>query len=435
MKKLLSLLLLITSLTISLNSHAQLGKLKEKIKQKVDDRVNRKTDQAIDKTLDGAENTVEGKNDNGSDNPTNNNSSSSKSSNSNNDAGKTVGIKSYSKYDFVPGDKILYAEDYLQDVVGEFPLNWNTNGSGEVTTIDGIPGKWLELQESTKYEVAIKNKLPDNYTMEFDVLFEYKDDQFVPNVEVTLQSEKLPGHVYGGKIQLTLAPNNGNAQTKDAVFYNSFTREGDNQLTATNKLVDTWSVFNHKKIPVHIAIWIQKQRFRAWINQEKVYDLPQGVGEGVVPNLLAFEVKNYGGPKENFKYFISNIKIAEATPDTRSKLITEGKWSTTGILFDVNSDKIKPSSYSVLKEIASVLSENVGVKVKIIGHTDSDGDDAKNLDLSKRRAAAVKAALTSEFAIDASRMETDGMGESKPVADNKTSEGKAQNRRVEFVKL
>ena len=101
----------------------------------------------------------------------------------------------------------------------------------------------------------------------------------------------------------------------------------------------------------------------------------------------------------------------------------------------MNSDKIQPSSYGVLKEIASTLKENPDVKVKIIGHTDSDGDDAKNLDLSKRRAASVRIVLSTEFGIDATRMETDGLGETKPVIDNKTSEGKAQNRRVEFVKL
>jgi outer membrane protein OmpA-like peptidoglycan-associated protein len=104
-------------------------------------------------------------------------------------------------------------------------------------------------------------------------------------------------------------------------------------------------------------------------------------------------------------------------------------------LFDVNSDKIKSASYGTLKEIATVLNENADVKVKIVGHTDSDGDDAKNLELSKKRAAAVKAALSAEFGIDASRMETTGMGETKPAGDNKTAEGKAQNRRVEFVKL
>ena len=101
----------------------------------------------------------------------------------------------------------------------------------------------------------------------------------------------------------------------------------------------------------------------------------------------------------------------------------------------MNSDKIKPTSYGTLKEIATILTENADVKVKIIGHTDTDGDDAKNLDLSKRRAAAVKTALSKEFNIDESRLDTDGMGETKPVADNNTSEGKAQNRRVEFIKL
>ena len=116
-------------------------------------------------------------------------------------------------------------------------------------------------------------------------------------------------------------------------------------------------------------------------------------------------------------------------------MITEGKFSTTGIRFNVNSDKLTPDSYGVLKELAAALKKNADVKIKIIGHTDSDGDDNANMDLSKRRADAVKAALSSEFGIDESRMQIDGMGESKPVAENETPEGKAQNRRVEFIKL
>ena len=186
---------------------------------------------------------------------------------------------------------------------------------------------------------------------------------------------------------------------------------------------------------MHVSLWIQKQRIRVWINQDKLYDLPKGIAENMNVKKLSFETTNYGGPPANYSYFISNIKVAEALPDTRSKLITEGKWSTTGILFDVNSDKIKPSSYGTLKQIAATLSENPDLKIKIIGHTDSDGDDAKNLDLSKRRSAAVRSALSKEFNIDDSRIETDGMGETKPLADNKTAEAKAQNRRVEFVKL
>jgi outer membrane protein OmpA-like peptidoglycan-associated protein len=106
-----------------------------------------------------------------------------------------------------------------------------------------------------------------------------------------------------------------------------------------------------------------------------------------------------------------------------------------GILFDVNSDRIRGESYGTLKEIAAVLRENAALKVRIIGHTDSDGDDASNLDLSRRRAAAVKGMLVSEFGIDAARMETDGKGESQPAAGNESAAGKANNRRVEFVKM
>ena len=103
---------------------------------------------------------------------------------------------------------------------------------------------------------------------------------------------------------------------------------------------------------------------------------------------------------------------------------------THGILFDVNSATIKPESYGTLKEMANVLNEYAELKVKIVGHTDADGKDDANLDLSKRRAAAVKETLSKEFGIDASRMETDGKGESEPIDKNDTPAGKANNRRV-----
>ena len=104
-------------------------------------------------------------------------------------------------------------------------------------------------------------------------------------------------------------------------------------------------------------------------------------------------------------------------------------------MFDVNSDQIKAESNGVLKEIATVLQENPTVKVKIIGHTDSDGDAILNLDLSKKRAMAVKTALSTVFGIDTSRLETDGKGASQPSEPNTTPQGKANNRRVEFIKL
>ena len=128
-------------------------------------------------------------------------------------------------------------------------------------------------------------------------------------------------------------------------------------------------------------------------------------------------------------------RLAVGAPDTRNKLLTDGKWVTHGILFDVNSDRVKPESYGALKEISNVFAESKDVKVQVVGNTDSDGDDAQNLDLSKRRAAAVRDVLVKQFGIDGARLMTGGKGESQPIDKNDTPAGKANNRRVEFVKM
>jgi uncharacterized protein (TIGR02145 family) len=132
---------------------------------------------------------------------------------------------------------------------------------------------------------------------------------------------------------------------------------------------------------------------------------------------------------------ISNFRIAAGLPDLRNRLLNDGKIITYGIQFDVNSDKLKPESYSTLKVIADILKEDPSMKLNVVGHTDSDGDDASNLDLSKRRGASVKNELVNNFGVDASKLETDGKGESEPVADNNSTINKAKNRRVEFINL
>ncbi|HEX7846277.1 MAG TPA: OmpA family protein, partial [Chitinophagaceae bacterium] len=178
-----------------------------------------------------------------------------------------------------------------------------------------------------------------------------------------------------------------------------------------------------------------KERFRMWINETKVFDVPKGIPADEIMNQVFFEVGSTNYPEEKYAVFISNIKAATGKPDTRHKLIEEGKFSTTGILFDFQSAVIKPESYGVVKEIATLLKDNGGIKIKVLGHTSSDGDDNANMELSKKRAASVKELLTTEFGIDGARIETEGKGETQPVADNKTKEGKMLNRRVEFIKL
>jgi len=186
---------------------------------------------------------------------------------------------------------------------------------------------------------------------------------------------------------------------------------------------------------IHVAMQVQKERLRIWFNEDKLYDLPKAIVAGANINQLYFIVKRYGGPEEEVGYAISNIKIAKGLPDTRHKLVEERRFSTTGIRFNTNSSALLPESNGVLREIAAVLTKNPELRINIIGHTDSDGDEAANLGLSEKRAGSVKQALMSDYSIDAARIQTEGAGEQKPVSDNNTKEGRANNRRVEFVKL
>jgi outer membrane protein OmpA-like peptidoglycan-associated protein len=128
------------------------------------------------------------------------------------------------------------------------------------------------------------------------------------------------------------------------------------------------------------------------------------------------------------------VRFAESIPDFSQIISSSGRYVTHGILFDTDSDKIKPESAPVIKQIVSGLEKNPNLKLLIEGHTDSVGDAAHNLDLSKRRAEAVRAVLISQFNVDASRLTSAGLGSTKPVDSNDTPQGRAQNRRVELVK-
>ena len=131
---------------------------------------------------------------------------------------------------------------------------------------------------------------------------------------------------------------------------------------------------------------------------------------------------------------IKNIKIAEGGKKLYDRVLADGKFVTRGILFDINKATLKPSSMGVINTISKMMLTHTDLKFRIEGHTDSDGGDEANLKLSEKRASAVKSALI-RSGVDANRLKAKGMGESVPVSDNTTPEGKANNRRVEFVKL
>ncbi len=395
-------------------THAQFDIL-NKVKEKVEEKVEKKTEEAIEK---GTDSTEEAKQ---------NNNNAEATNNENNAPTKTDELKSYSKYDFVPGNQVLYVEDFSQDNVGDFPALWNTNSSGEVVTLNNYPGNWFQPGTEGAYIPEVKGSFGENFTMEFDLIYSPTAHSNLPSFDLLFYSAK------DGESITSNTPENGGCLFRIGP-YTLGTWNWNNQGSGSidnNKDNEFFSNNMNKK--VHIAFSFQKQRVRFWINENKIYDLPKLLMPGITIDQFKFLTGSTDDSKPYF--YIKNLRVAVGKPDMRSKLLTEGKLVTHGILFDVNSDKVRPESYGTLKEIAKVLKDNPNVKVKIVGHTDSDGDENSNLELSKRRALSVKNSLTEEFGIDAARMETDGKGETEPVSDNNTPEGKANNRRVEFIKI
>lgn len=439
------LLILLAVLVLSTEGNTQVIKrIGNRIQRKIENKAAEKIEKEIDNTVDNKGKTKKDKEE--ASEEEDNGDANTKVADGNANTGNAQGadataapaaLKSYSKFDFIPGEKIVSFGNFEKDAVGDFPTGWNTNASGEVVTLNNKKGKWFKLNKKGVYHPEFITEIPENFTLEFDLgvnngysfhsselalAIGYVDDEhaytkldYGPYFEkyegIRIEIQPKDASLKASKVEFA-ANHKGNARISNDVHTKAWKAETENF--------------------VHIAIWRQKERFRMYVNNEKIFDLPKGFNPKSVYNAIVFSTRDMY--TEEDMLLINNIRLAVGAPDTRNKLITEGKFVTRGILFDVNSDRIRPESYGVLKDIASVLSDNPSVKIAIIGHTDSDGDDAANLDLSRRRAASVKSALQSEFSISADRMETDGKGESQPVDKNENAEGKANNRRVEFVK-
>jgi len=328
-----------------------------------------------------------------------------------------------SKYDFIPGEKVIFYDDFSSENIGDFPVQWNTNGSGEIVSASNFPGRWFQMTNGGYYIPEAKEAFGDNFTIEFDFIPYTTDNaEYIYNLHFILVSGTLSdpneGGAIPGKAGMSMSPDYDNVNWTNW----SESAEGYKDNGSGPFMFNTGEKY-------HVAFWVQKQRVRMYANEKKILDLPRGLIEGYTYNIFRIQTT------ESINPLFANFRIASGLPDMRNKLITEGKLVSYGIQFDVNSDKIKPESYATIKEIAQVLKDNPTVKIKITGHTDSDGDDASNLDLSIRRAGSVKTELTNTFGIDAARLESDGKGESQPLAPNDSGINKAKNRRVEFIKL
>jgi len=399
--------IMVLSLTVS-NAPAQLLK---KLKQKAEDAITKPKNKPVEKTeTDDKEYTVAAES-----NPTDNAKAKNPGTN----------LKVYSKFDFVPGTTILYYDNFEKDNIGESPLGWITSTSSEVVTIDGLEGNWIKLASTSSHHISRNKKQSwgNNFTIEFDML--------------------MVKNTYNPRIDFELINTGGNLVTdegilrsgKNAVYISTIlgndgigSRVSLYSNTNINKPISdrmTESLPYSNTVPVHISICVQGKRFRFWWNELKIFDLP-AVNEEYLPNQLGFSFGSVGGSD----IFVSNIRIAKDVPDTRARF-EEGKL-VSNLLFYTGTAKLKPESMGALLDVSKIL-KDATAPVKIVGHTDSDGEDAANLKLSEERANTIKDILVNQYKIDESKFSTEGRGETQPLANNNSAEGKAQNRRVEFI--
>lgn len=405
------------------NAHAQ-------ILNKLGNKLNREADKQIDNAIQGAV---------GSEKKNGNAMASVNPPAQNDQDTKPTKAAYKSKFDFIPGERVIQYYDFADVAIGDIPADWQIEGSAEVVEVDGYEGHYLMIQQkSAALPIAVED-LPDELTVQFDLIctnpFTWGSSklyfllaQVDPNRDINGMENQL-GNSNNKVLWLSFHPGSQSAvANKGYGNYEMITRDGSKK--GDNYPMESFIDTDEGRL-AKISIWRQKRRVRMYVNENKVLDMTTLLPDGTKLNAFVWNV--YSGFYNDDKYFIGNIRVAEGLPDTRKSLVTSEKYVTTGILFNVNSAEIKPESYGILKDIANNLKAASGVKVKIVGHTDSDGDDKANLELSKKRAESVKKSLVNDFSVDAGMLETDGKGESEPLSPNDTPQNKANNRRVEFV--
>jgi OOP family OmpA-OmpF porin len=317
------------------------------------------------------------------------------------------------KADFIPGDKTIFYDDFSDMEGDEPPPHWKVR-DGAVALKVGAGIRQLTVMSQRLRLTPMVKGLPKNFTVETEVKF---DDPADTRSTWYFHDKTWDGPNGPDAALLVFLQTHGD-NLRVAVRHSG--TEGVEDIADTSVPVD----FSQ---PVKENIWVQNGRLRVYINGERAVD----VNQVELPPLTGAELgPEYGEGKIGYRL----VRFAESMPDFGKVITSTGRYVTYGILFDTDSDRLKPESAPVIKSIARGLEANPNLKLQIEGHTDSVGSAAHNLDLSKRRAEAVKAVLVAQFSVDAARLTTVGLGATKPIDSNDTPQGRAQNRRVEFVR-
>lgn len=425
MKRLVMMVLVLVAVggTTEVNAQSFLKKLGKKVenaaKNAIERNAERKTEEAVDKVFEG--DFGKGKKNKDKNNNGNNNNADEVYDNGNGDATAQSGQQkgqslemTYAKSDFVPGDEIIFEDLVDNEQLGEFPSMWDLKkGSAEVAEVNGKKAITSDGSVTTIAPLMkdMTNYLPEKFTLEMDILmaprgqgdsyyklhFYNAEKKRIMTIEIDSRVNYVVDWDYistsGDRIE-------GNFSTKDLVQTNG------------------WH---------HLAISFNKRAFKIYIDGTRIANIPNMSQ----PANFAFDLFPMNGAKTNY---VTNIRLAQGAVPLYDRMMSDGKFITYGITFDVGKSTIKPESMGEINRIVQLMTENPDLKFSVEGHTDSTGNAASNQTLSEQRSQAIVAKLV-ELGIASDRLTAVGKGQNSPIADNNTDEGRAKNRRVEFVKM
>ena len=409
----------ITALLILLCGGLSAQDIFERIDRKTKERANRRTDQGIDKGLDKIEDGVtdifrsdKDKDDKDENSNTGNktvteNASQTSSDESTGDADKAeeAPALNWSKYDFVPGDKVIFEDNLAGEENGEFPSRWDlVEGNTEVANFGG--DNVIMFRGGAPIIVPyLKNPgsdyLPDIFTVEFDL--------YIPGNSFTV-------YMYDRKNQRSPS------SSSTALNIWSETME---IYPARSKLPNSGSI---AKRWAHIAIAYTQGKYKAYVDDTRLINIPH-----LDYNPTGISLHCYHANDQNRSY-VKNFRLAEGGVKYYDRVLQDGKIVANGIRFDMGKATLRPESMGIINEICELMNQHPELNFSVEGHTDSDGNDDLNQKLSEDRAKTVLNTLVN-MGISKDRLRSKGFGESKPIDTNSTAEGKANNRRVEFVKI
>jgi outer membrane protein OmpA-like peptidoglycan-associated protein len=315
------------------------------------------------------------------------------------------------KFDFVPGEKVIFFEDFSDTDAGDYPARWTLGQAGGPVEVVEYQGKhWLksiadgkkkDMRESHSFmRVDLSKFFPEKFTVEFDT------------------------------------PSTANMCI---VFPEKYWATGVNGVCfGPGKVWDYWAnvtndSFSAPKKPLrHVSIAVSGTNVKTYFDGERVLLSPDGVRrkENQKIRTIGFA---FAGGRQRQDLMFTNFKLAEGGKDYAKELVS-GRIVTHGIIFDTGSDKLNPESGPTLRKILKLLQDDGDLRFEVQGHTDNQGNKKINQPLSEKRAEAVKTWLVTQ-GITADRLQTKGLGDTNPIDKNDTPEGRANNRRVEFVKI